>query len=156
LASRIINAIVEPYTIAGEDVTIGTSIGIALAPEHGTTSDGLLKMADLALYHAKSQGGSSYAFFDPAFSAAANDQRQIEDDLRSAIAHGQLELHYQPIVDAKAMDMRGAEALVRWRHPERGLIYPEEFVPSAEASGLITRIGEWVLLAACTEAASWP
>jgi len=156
LASRIINAIVEPFTIGAEEVTIGTSIGIALAPEHGTTSDGLLKMADLALYHAKSQGGSSYAFFDPAFSAAANDQRQIEDDLRSAITLGQLELHYQPIVDATTMDTRGVEALLRWRHPQKGLINPEQFVPSAEASGLITRIGEWVLLTACMEAANWP
>jgi len=156
LANRIIDVIAKPFTICGEEVTIGTSIGIALAPEHGTTSDDLLKMADLALYHTKSQGGSSYAFFDPAFSAAANDQQQVENELRSAIAQGQLELHYQPIVDATTLDVCGAEALIRWRHPQKGLIFPEQFIPSAEACGLITRIGEWVFLTACTEAVNWP
>jgi diguanylate cyclase (GGDEF)-like protein len=156
LASRIIDVIAEPFVIAGENITVGTSIGIALAPEHGTTSNDLLKMADLALYHTKSKGGNNYAFFDPTFSAAANDQQQVENELRSALTHGQLELHYQPIVDAMTLEVRGAEALIRWRHPQNGLIPPDRFIQVAEACGLITRIGEWVLLAACTEAAGWP
>ena len=156
LAARIIEAFGQPFEIEGGDIGIGTSIGIALAPEHATGADNLLKMADLALYRAKSGGRNGYRFFDPEMSEVASARHEIEMDLRRAIAQGEFELHYQPIIDTKTRKTCVAEALVRWRHPTKGLIFPDKFIPLAEETGLITQIGEWVLLAACTEAATWP
>jgi diguanylate cyclase (GGDEF)-like protein/PAS domain S-box-containing protein len=156
LAARIIEAFGQPFEIEGGDIGIGTSIGIALAPEHATGADNLLKMADLALYRAKSGGRNGYRFFDPEKSEVASARHEIEMDLRRAIAQGEFELHYQPIIDTKTRKTCVAEALVRWRHPTKGLIFPDKFIPLAEETGLITQIGEWVLLAACTEAATWP
>jgi diguanylate cyclase (GGDEF)-like protein/PAS domain S-box-containing protein len=156
LAARIIKALGEPFEIEGGDISIGTSIGIALAPEHATGSDNLLKMADLALYRVKSSGRNGYRFFDPEMSEVASARHEIEMDLRRAVAQGEFELHYQPIIDTKTRKICVAEALVRWRHPTKGLIFPDKFIPLAEETGLIMQIGEWVLLAACTEAATWP
>jgi len=156
LAARNIEAFGQPFEIEGGDIGIGTSIGIALAPEHATGADNLLKMADLALYRAKSGGRNGYRFFDPEMSEVASARHEIEMDLRRAIAQGEFELHYQPIIDTKTRKTCVAEALVRWRHPTKGLIFPDKFIPLAEETGLITQIGEWVLLAACTEAATWP
>ncbi len=126
------------------------------APEHATGSDNLLKMADLALYRAKSSGRNGYRFFDLEMSEAASARHEIEMDLRRAVAQGEFELHYQPIIDTKTRKICVAEALVRWRHPTKGLIFPDKFIPLAEETGLIMQIGEWVLLTACTEAATWP
>ncbi len=156
LANRIIEALGRPFDIEGADINIGTSIGIALAPEHDTSSDNLLKMADLALYRAKSGGGSGYRFFDPEMSELASARHETEVELRRAIAQNELVLHYQPILDTKTRRICGAEALVRWRHPTKGLIFPDKFIPLAEETGLITQIGEWVLNAACAEAVTWP
>ena len=156
LADRVIGVLGKPFDIDGGDISIGTSIGIALAPEHDTGSDSLLKMADLALYRAKSGGRNGYRFFDAEMSEVANARQEIESDLRRAISQNELELHYQPIIDAKTLKVSGAEALVRWRHPTKGLIAPDLFIPLAEETGLITQIGDWVLRAACTEAATWP
>jgi len=156
LANRVIDALNRPFDIEGADINIGASIGIALAPEHDTSSDNLLKMADLALYRAKSGGGSSYRFFDPEMSELASARHETEVELRRAIAQNELELHYQPIIDTKSRRICGAEALVRWRHPTKGLIFPDKFIPLAEETGLITQIGEWVLNAACAEAVTWP
>jgi diguanylate cyclase (GGDEF)-like protein/PAS domain S-box-containing protein len=156
LADRIIEALTKPFGIERGDISISTSIGIALAPEHETGADDLLKMADLALYRAKSAGRNGYCFFDPEMSEVASARQEVENDLRRAIAQNELELHYQPIVNAKTRRISSAEALVRWRHPAKGLIYPDLFIPLAEETGLITQIGDWVLHAACTEAASWP
>ena len=156
LADRVIEVLGKPFDIEGGDISIGTSIGIALAPEHDAGSDSLLKMADLALYRAKSAGRNGYRFFDAEMSEVANARQEIESDLRRAILQNELELHYQPIIDAKTLKISGAEALVRWRHPTKGLIAPDLFIPLAEETGLITQIGDWVLRAACTEAATWP
>ena len=156
LAERIIEVIGKPFDIDGGDVNIGTSIGIALAPEHHTGSDELLKMADLALYRAKSSGRNGYCFFDPQMSEVASARHEIENDLRRAVQQNELELHYQPILDAKTRKITSVEALVRWRHPTKGLIFPDLFIPLAEETGMITQIGDWVLRAACAEAATWP
>ncbi len=158
LAERIIAVLGKPFAIDGADINIGTSIGIALAPkpEHGTASDSLLKMADLALYRAKSAGRNGYCFFAPEMSEIASARQEIEGDLRRAIQQNELELHYQPIVDAKTRRICSVEALVRWRHPTKGLIAPDLFIPLAEESGLIAQIGDWVLRTACAEAVKWP
>ncbi len=156
LAERIIEILRQPFEIDGGNISIGTSIGIALAFENETGSDDLLKMADLALYRAKSAGRNGYCFFDPEMSEIATARQEIESDLRRAVKQNEFELHYQPIVDSKTRRICSAEALVRWRHPTKGLIYPDLFIPLAEETGLITQIGDWVLRAACTEAATWP
>ena len=156
LATRIIQRITEPFSIDGNDVLIGTSIGIALAPEHGSNSEDLIKMADLGLYHTKSIGRNNYTFFDPSFGEAITARHGLENDLRRAIVQNEFELHYQPIVDTRTLKICGAEALVRWRHPQNGLIFPDAFISLAEETGLINPIGDWVLQAACTEAATWP
>jgi diguanylate cyclase (GGDEF)-like protein/PAS domain S-box-containing protein len=156
LAERIIAMLGKPFAIEGADISIGTSIGIALAPEHGAASDSLLKMADLALYRAKSAGRNGYCFFAPEMSEIASARQEIEGDLRRAIQQNELELHYQPIIDAKTRRICSVEALVRWRHPSKGLISPELFIPLAEESGLIAQIGDWVLRTACADAIKWP
>jgi diguanylate cyclase (GGDEF)-like protein/PAS domain S-box-containing protein len=156
LADRITEIIARPFDIDGTEVHIAGSIGIALAPDHATDTDSLLKMADMALYTAKSAGRNGYRFFDPAMSAAASERQSLETDLRRAIAQEELELHYQPIIDTKTGKVCGAEALVRWRHTTKGMIPPDQFIPLAEETGLITQIGEWVLHTACIEALSWP
>jgi predicted signal transduction protein with EAL and GGDEF domain len=156
LAERIIEMIGKPFDVEGGNITIGTSIGIALALEHEAGSDALLKMADLALYRAKSAGRNGYCFFDPEMSKVASARLEIENDLRRAIQQNELELHYQPIIGAKTRKILSVEALVRWRHPTKGLVLPDLFVPLAEETGLIAQIGEWVLHTACAEAATWP
>jgi diguanylate cyclase (GGDEF)-like protein/PAS domain S-box-containing protein len=156
LAERIIDMLGKPFDLERGDINIGTSIGIALASEHETGSGDLLKMADLALYRAKSAGRNGYCFFDPEMSEVASARQEIESDLRRAIQQNELELHYQPIIDTKTRKICSVEALVRWRHPTKGLIYPDLFIPLAEETGLITQIGDWVLRTACVEAATWP
>jgi diguanylate cyclase (GGDEF)-like protein len=156
LAARIIGLFAEPFSIDGNIVIIGTSIGIALAPSHGAHAEDLLKMADLALYQAKDLGRNRFAIFEPALGQAALDKHKLDSELRQALEHNEFEVHFQPIVDTKTFQMRSAEALVRWRHPSRGLIGPDQFISFAEETGLILRIGEWVIQAACEEAAKWP
>ncbi|HTP90217.1 MAG TPA: EAL domain-containing protein, partial [Xanthobacteraceae bacterium] len=156
LADRIIGVIGRPFNLDGTEVNIGTSIGIALAPEHGTNPDSLLKMADMALYSAKSGGRNGYRFFDPDMGAAANARHVLENELRRAIQEKELELYYQPIIDTKTMRICSAEALVRWQHPTKGVIGPDKFIPLAEDTGIIAQIGEWVLRTACADAAKWP
>ena len=155
LARRIIEGIGRPFAMDRGEITIGTSIGIAVVSEHEGSSDELLKMADLALYQAKSAGRNGFCFFDPEMSATATARHEIESDLRRAIQHDELELHYQPIVDCKTGKISTVEALIRWRHPVKGLIYPDAFIPVAEESGLITQIGDWVLRKACAQAVMW-
>jgi diguanylate cyclase (GGDEF)-like protein len=156
LANRIIAALSEPYDIAGNKVQIGVSIGIALAPEQGMDPNNLLKKADLALYRVKSEGRNDYRFFETAMSQAADARQQLENELREAIARNELELHYQPIVDVRTLELCGMEALVRWRHPQKGLIPPNQFIPIAEETGLINPIGAWILQKACADAVTWP
>jgi diguanylate cyclase (GGDEF)-like protein/PAS domain S-box-containing protein len=156
LADRIIAIVGETFDIDGNEVNIGTSIGIALAPEHSTNPDSLLKMADMALYSAKSAGRNGYRFFDPDMGAAADARLALENELRRAIAQNELELHYQPIIDTKTRRICCAEALIRWRHPTKGLIPPDHFIPLAEDTGMIAPIGMWVLRTACADAVKWP
>jgi diguanylate cyclase (GGDEF)-like protein len=156
LATRLLKAVCAPYDIDGHQIVIGISIGIALAPGHGTDADELLKNADLALYRAKSEGRNGYRFFEIEMDADARLRRQLEVDLRNAIARDEFVLHYQSIVDVATLTACGVEALVRWRHPRLGLISPEKFIPLAEEIGTIIPLGEWILRTACVDAASWP
>jgi diguanylate cyclase (GGDEF)-like protein len=156
LATEIIQLVSEPFSVDGNVISIGTSVGIALAPEHGAHADDLLKMADLALYRAKFLGRNRYAIYEPALGHAAAEKHILENELRRALTQNELEVHFQPIVDTKTLKMRSAEALIRWRHPVKGYIPPDRFIPLAEETGTILQIGEWVLQAACKEAANWP
>jgi diguanylate cyclase (GGDEF)-like protein len=155
-ADRIIEIIAQPFLIEGNEVNIGTSVGIALAPEHASNPDELLKMADLALYRAKSIGRNNHQFFDARMNEAAGARRELETELRRAVQNEELELHFQPIIGTNARKINGVEALVRWRHPTKGMVPPDQFIPLAEECGLINQIGEWVIHAACAEAAKWP
>ncbi|MGJ4945698.1 putative bifunctional diguanylate cyclase/phosphodiesterase [Bradyrhizobium sp. HKCCYLS1011] len=156
LAQRITKLIAKPFQLAGQRVEIGTSIGIALAPEHGSDQEDLLRKADLALYRSKSAGRSCYTVYDDAMSAELEARNTLEGDLRDAIAQCQFEVHYQPFYDVVTRERCGVEALVRWRHPVKGLVPPDQFIPLAEATGLIVPLGEWIIGRACDDATSWP
>jgi diguanylate cyclase (GGDEF)-like protein len=155
LAHRLIDAIGTPYEIEGHPVVIGISLGIAVAPDDGAEASALLKHADLALYRAKSDGRNCFRFYESQMDAALQLRRTLEIDLRNALARNEFELHYQVVMSA-AREPCGAEALVRWRHPRRGLIGPDQFIPLAEETGLIDALGAWILGEACAEAATWP
>jgi diguanylate cyclase (GGDEF)-like protein len=156
LVTRIHAAIREPYECLGHQLATDASMGISVAPEDGTDLDQLLKNADLAMYGAKADGRRTYRFFEPNMDRRAKARRTLELDLRQAIAEGGFEVHYQPLVSLQDDKVTGCEALLRWRHPVRGMISPAEFIPIAEETGLINQLGEWVLTTACTEAATWP
>ncbi len=156
LVERVFVAIREPFECLGHQLATDASIGIALAPDHGTDLDQILKNADLAMYAAKAAGRRTWRFFEPDMDAQIKARRKLETDLRQAIAEEALEVYYQPCVSLADDKITGCEALLRWRHPERGMISPAEFIPIAEETGLINALGEWVLTTACTEAALWP
>lgn len=156
LADRILAAVTEPYDLNGRKLILETSIGIALAPQDGDDVDALVKHADLALYRAKTEGRNRYCFFTAAMEAEARNRRELEDDLRKALSRHEFALHYQTIVDLESRQCCGAEALVRWRHPERGVVLPDRFIPVAEDSGLIVPLGAWILRQACADAVKWP
>ena len=156
LITRIYQTIREPYEVSGHLLTTDASIGVALAPEDGTDLDQLLKNADLAMYEAKSDGRRTYRFFEPGMGARVDALRTLELDLRQAIADGGFEVYYQPLVNLRDNRVSGCEALLRWKHPVRGLVSPAKFIPVAEDTGMINALGEWVLTKACAEAASWP
>jgi diguanylate cyclase (GGDEF)-like protein len=156
LVKRIYEAIREPYQCLGHHVATDASIGIALAPDDGTDLDQLLKSADLAMYGAKADGRRTYRFFEQEMDARVKARRTLELDIREALVEGGFEIHYQPVVNLRSDEIVGCEALLRWRHPVRGMISPAEFIPVAEETGLICDIGDWVLATACAEAAKWP
>ncbi len=155
LGERILASLTEPFTITGAEVTIGSSIGIAMAPRDGTSREALLKLADTALYEAKNSGRNRYAFFESQMNRSMQLKRMVEDDLRHAIDNDQLMLHYQPQVSVDGSTIVGVEALVRWQHPAHGMIPPSDFIAIAEERGLIVPLSEWVLRRACTEARRW-
>jgi diguanylate cyclase (GGDEF)-like protein len=156
LVTRIYQAIREPYECQGHQLVIDASIGIALAPQDGSDLDQLLKNADLAMYGAKADGRRTYRFFEHDMDALVKERRALELDLRQAIALGDFELYYQPVVDLRSNEISGCEALLRWHHPSRGMVSPAEFIAVAEDTGLISPLGEWVITTACAEAATWP
>jgi len=156
LVLRIHEAIRQPYQCLGHQLSTDASIGIALAPKDGTDHDQLIKNADLAMYAAKSGGRRTHRFFERSMGASAKARLSMEQDLRQALGDGGFEVHYQPLVHLGRNEISGCEALLRWRHPERGMISPAEFIPIAEDTGLINEIGDWVLRTACAEAATWP
>jgi len=156
LASRIIDAISKPYDLDGHQVIIGTTIGIAIAPSDGMGLPQLLRNADMALYRAKATGRGTFGFYVQGMDAELQTRRTLEFDLRKALGESQFTLHYQPLVNIASKKISGFEALIRWHHPEKGLVKPDAFIPLAEETGLIVPLGEWVIRQACQAAARWP
>jgi diguanylate cyclase (GGDEF)-like protein len=156
LAKRIRHAFSAPCDLGDHQIAIDTSIGIALAPNDGVDPEVLLKNADMALYDAKGAGRGTFRYFEQAMNARVMERRALELELRRAFVNGEFELHYQPLISIEDGRITGCEALLRWRHPTRGLVPPKSFIPLAEEIGLITRLGEWVIRTACSEAAAWP
>ena len=156
LALRVIETLEQIYDIDGQMVAAGASIGIAVAPDDGATADELLRNVDIALYRAKADGRGSYRFFEPAMDEALRLKQDVKVGLRTALAGDDLELHFQPLVATDSNEITCCEALMRWRHPARGLVYPADFILTAEETGLIVPMGEWALRTACREAVQWP
>jgi diguanylate cyclase (GGDEF)-like protein/PAS domain S-box-containing protein len=156
LAKRLLEALSEPYLIDGQTIISGASIGIAMAPSDGDEAERILKNANLALSRAKSEGGGTFSFFESGMDARAQKRRRIETELRDAIDREILQPHYQPLIDLKLGRITGLETLVRWPHPERGMISPGEFIPVAEETGLINPLGWMIMKRACADAARWP
>ncbi len=156
LAGRLIQLISQPYSIGGRRAVIGTSIGLAIAPYDGVETADLNSAVDMALYAAKTEGRGIFRFFTTELKEQASQGARIEEDLHEALLTGKLQLHYQPLIDPHENRVRGAEALMRWAHPQGGMIGPGHFIPVAEKSDLIVRMGEWALRQACMDAAAWP
>ncbi|MBV9628239.1 MAG: EAL domain-containing protein [Xanthobacteraceae bacterium] len=156
LATRLLDAINAPYEVEGHPILIGASIGIVLAPNDGLEVEQLLKNADLALYRAKAEGRNGFRLFEPAMDAEARSRHSLQVDLRASIGRDEFEILYQTVFDAATREPRSVEALVRWCHPARGVVEPDQFIPVAEEIGLILPLGERVLRRACADAATWP
>ena len=156
LAEKIIDIVGHPNSIDGHDVTVGASIGIAIARPGEINTETFLKSADLAMYAAKSEGRGTYRMFDPQMDAVIQTRRSLERDMRAALAQGEFSLAYQPLVNLQTKKVTAFEALLRWSHPERGAVPPSVFIPVAEEMGLIAQMGEWALRRACAEAVEWP
>jgi len=154
-AERLLDALRSPFDVQGRQVVMRGSIGISTSHAEGTTPDDLLRHADLAMYTAKARGKGRIEFFEPRMHQVVVQRLELKADLREAIAAGQFELHYQPIVDLRGGRLVGLEALVRWRHPQRGLVAPADFIPAAEESGLIIPLGRFVLETACRQMRDW-
>jgi predicted signal transduction protein with EAL and GGDEF domain len=156
LGERIIHSVSEPYIIDQTEIIIGVSIGCAFGPIDGATVDDLILKADLALYQAKDAGRGCARYFSSELQSEQDDRVRLEADLRQAVASKQFYLVYQPLINAKTQKLTGFEALIRWQHPQRGMVPPNDFIPVAEECGLMPALGAWVIDEACRAAASWP
>ena len=156
LAEKIVEIVGETCSIDGHDVTVGASVGIAVANPGEMDTENFLKSADLAMYSAKSDGRGTYRMFDPEMDAIVQARRILEGDMRAALAQDEFTLHYQPLVNLQSKKVTAFEALMRWKHPKRGMVSPSDFIPVAEDMGLIVQLGEWALRQACAEATEWP
>jgi diguanylate cyclase (GGDEF)-like protein len=157
ICHKILSAAHRPFAVLGSEAFVGVSIGVVFSPESSTDRMELMRKADIALYHAKAAGRDCFRAFAPGMDESIKFRRRIEEDLRRALASGdELRVHYQPLVGAAGEPIVGVEALVRWQHPRRGLISPESFIPIAEETGLISQLGEWILVEACSAAKRWP
>jgi predicted signal transduction protein with EAL and GGDEF domain len=156
LCRRVLETLAAPFDLDGHEVLVTASVGIALIPLDGSIPGRLLQSADIALYRAKEEGRNTFRFFEAGMDARLQARKALERDLRLALARNELELYYQPKVELGRDGLSGVEALVRWHHPERGLVPPGEFIGVAEETGLILALGEWVLRGACVQATAWP
>ena len=156
LARRIINIIAKPFDLEGQPADVGTSIGIVMCPDQGLDGPDLMKKADLALYKVKSDGRNGYRIYDAMMSKVVEDQKVMEEELWLALDRGEFQLYYQPILDTGTSAVTAGEALVRWHHPQHGVLAPERFLPATEENGLINPLGDWILQQACKDAATWP
>jgi predicted signal transduction protein with EAL and GGDEF domain len=147
--------VAEPIIVDGHELSLSASVGISIYPEDGQDAQSLIMRADAAMYHAKNSGRNRFDLYRPDMEAPEMKRSSLESELRSALDAGQLELHYQPTIDLETGRICGAEALMRWRHPRRGLMQPDEFIPLAEASSLIVPMGRWALQEACRQARRW-
>jgi diguanylate cyclase (GGDEF)-like protein/PAS domain S-box-containing protein len=154
-AKKVLDAVAEPHHIAGRELHLTASIGVSVYPDDGHDAETLMRNADIAMYHAKDHGRGRYQFFQPDMNVGAVERQLLEEGLRRALDRQEFVLHYQPKMDLESSVMIGAEALLRWHHPDRGLLQPTQFIPIAEESGLIVPIGQWVLREACQQAKAW-
>jgi diguanylate cyclase (GGDEF)-like protein/PAS domain S-box-containing protein len=155
IARKVINVLKEPFILGEHEVFVGVSIGIAMYQEAGTSVEQLIQNADIAMYHVKGHGKDGYQFFSDSMNVISSNRLKLERDMRNALENKEFHVYYQPQINAKTNDIIGVEALIRWHHPERGIIYPSEFLPLAEETKLIVELSEWVLKTACNEVKQW-
>src|SRR5690606_26541317 len=155
VATKSVAIMSVPFSVQGHELHVSTSLGVSLYPRDGEDAETLLKHADTALYQAKNLGRNQYQFFNPSMNAQAHERLLLENNLRKALERNEFLLHYQPQIDLKTNRITGIEALIRWNHPELGIIMPQDFIPIAEETGMINDIAEWVLNAACREVSAW-